>query len=1066
MFYRLFLISFILLNATSLKSAYIENMPQSLTQPDKTILNCFSTGDEFFNWLHDAAGYTIMQNQSTGWYVYADLVNDIFVPTTLIPGKSEPSTAGLKPWLIYSEQKLRSFRDKFKVPEIYNKIQKKNEQLQSSANRGVLNNLAIFIRFADEVAFTQNTTYFDTPYNSKSNISVYNYYYEVSYNQLEIKTNFYPQPNGQIVLSYQDNYPRSYYKVYNSVTAPDGYKNDNERTIREMTLIKKAVEYVSQNIPTDVDFDMDNDGYIDNVAFIVTGGPEGWADLIWPHMWALYYYDVQINGARVWNFNFLMANWFDSSVLCHEMFHTLGAPDLYRYYVSGSPVGTWDIMSNNAYPPQYTSMFMRWKYGNWIDEIPEVTKSGVYELNPSSMKEGSVLKVQSRYNTGEYFVLEYRKKEGRYDVSIPKSGLLVWRINTQYDGNAGGPPDGVYVYRSNGTKSSWGNLNDAPFAEEYGKVKFNDYSTNPQPFLTAGGKGGLNLSNIGKIEGTIKFRINFPPKVPNLISPVNNTVVAPVNPVFEWEPAEDADYYSFEISYDANFTNVLYSQNNISTTSLVLPFELSNVITYYWRVKSFSNYEEESNWSVASIFTVTPEKPVITGNTPSQIICANDDFNLFIETKGSVIQFQWYKDGNPIEGATYAILKKINAGFSNSATYVCRITNFPGIDTLYSEDISVYVSTSTEFIKQPETQYAANGGNIDFTFRVHVNGKIDNYYTDVKWFKNDVVLNDGPRFSGTKSDILNINFIQNDDFGAKYKVEVTGRCGTVLSSNEFTIIKMPETIIRTLETSICSDKDNLLDLGFESQVPPGYELKVSTSGNIVPMIEIIDGNYFLNILQSEVPDGKYNISAEFYLEPSGYVIETVNYDITLQSAPKLIVDLPDELRIRENDLFEISLKIDGNNFKSDWYQNGIIVVENIDNMDKLTVDFATLDLTGEWQIRFYNDCGEVWTNTCVVTVIPKNDQPTDISDEFASNTVSVYPNPVNNQLNLIFDVSMDVHTAEIIDIFGNKIVQSTIPQNSGSYKFDLSKFNLANGTYFVILKSDNDLKTVKFNIVK
>ena len=408
---KLLIITFVLMTAVNLNAAFLKEVPQSLSQPDGSALNCFASGDEFFNWLHDANGFTIIQNPVNGWYVYADMQNDEFIPTTLIPNKDNPAQNNLKPWLIYSEQRLRSFRQKFSIPAEYKIEGKKSEKLQSVRNRGPFNNLAIFIRFADETGFSQNVSYFDTPYNGKNGISVYDYFYEVSYNQIEIKTNFFPQPNGQLVLSYQDNYPRSYYKKYNATTAPDGYKNDSERTIREMQLLKKAVEAVAPNIPSDLDLDSDDDGTVDNVAFIVTGGPEGWADLIWPHMWALYYYDVRINGMRVWNFNFLMANWFDSSVLCHEMFHTLGAPDLYRYYTSGTPVGQWDLMSNNTYPPQYTSMFMRWKYGNWIDDLPEVTKSGWYELNPSSMKNGSVIKVQSRYNPDEYFVLEYRDRK-------------------------------------------------------------------------------------------------------------------------------------------------------------------------------------------------------------------------------------------------------------------------------------------------------------------------------------------------------------------------------------------------------------------------------------------------------------------------------------------------------------------------------------------------------------------------------------------------------------------------------------------------------------------------------
>ena len=48
---------------------------------------------------------------------------------------------------------------------------------------------------------------------------------------------------------------------------------------------------------------MDNDGYVDNICFIVKGTYTGWNDLLWPHKWSLYDRNVYINGKRVYTFN-------------------------------------------------------------------------------------------------------------------------------------------------------------------------------------------------------------------------------------------------------------------------------------------------------------------------------------------------------------------------------------------------------------------------------------------------------------------------------------------------------------------------------------------------------------------------------------------------------------------------------------------------------------------------------------------------------------------------------------------------------------------------------------------
>ncbi len=1047
---------FVLVSVNSIYAAYLTNVPQQLNQPNGTILNCFATGDEFFNWLHDANNYTIIQNDK-GWYVFADLLNDELIPTKFIPNIDNPAALGLKPNLMYSEQKLMSMRSKFAIPRKPSLVNKKDEELQSVRNRGVLNNIAIFIRFADESGFTQQLPYFDTPYNAKNQVSVYDYYWNMSYNQLEIKTSFYPQPNGSVILSYQDSYPRTYYKKYNATTAPDGYKNDNERTVREMNLIRNAVEFVKAQIPADFDADIDDDNYIDNVAFIVTGGPEGWADLIWPHMWALYYYDVRINGARVWNFNFLMANWFDSSVLSHEMFHTLGAPDLYRYYTSGSPVGYWDIMSGNLNPPQHMSMFMKYFYGNWIDNLPEVNKSGWYELNPSSTKNSSVIKVQSRYNPDEYFVLEYRKDDGRYDKSLPSDGLLVWRINTKYDGNAGGPPDGVYVYRQDGTASSWGNIAQAPFAAEYGRTKMNDYSTNPKPFLTAGGNGGLNLSDVGTLGQTIKFRLNFPPKSPKLLAPADNNPAVSSSPFFEWEHAENADNYTFQLAEDANFTKNVYSESGILSNYVYLPIQLDFNKKYYWKVTANSNYEEPSATSVTWSINVTPMKPVISRVSAPALLCKDDEMVILVETEGQVMQYQWFRDGAEIKGATQPVLTNKNIDYLYSGEFYCRVTNFPGWDTVYSKIIPVYVVTETDFIQQPLNQTSIVGGNVNFSFKVHVNGEANDDYVSIRWFKNDSLLEDGPRVEGATTDLLSLVNLQEDDFGARFKVEVTGLCGMVIVSDEVTIEKLPNTQTVELSDQFCPDEEIIIPIimnYFEYQNELSVEIITKPLNIGVQYVEK-NGKTYIKFENNIIPE----LMTVIYKDKASEIeIGKLIHIIIIKSKPVFVIDLPKEITIYKNDMLTLQVSTDNSDL-IEWYHNGELF-GSLKDVTKYIINSANSDYEGEWQIKLNNECGETWSNICKVTIL-NTGGVSDVIDYI--NGINIYPNPVNDIMNITSKEVFD--SIEIIDILGNSIlkVNTNLVNN---FAIDLNQAGLSTGTYFIRINGNNSSKTLRFNILK
>src|SRR5690554_7447752 len=113
----------------------------------------------------------------------------------------------------------------------------------------------------------------------------------------------------------------------------------------------------------------------------------------------LYSYNVKINGKRVWDFTFQPESQVDVFTLAHEMFHSLGAPDLYRYEEDNiSPVWYWDIMEHGK---GHMLTYMKWKYSNgtWINSIPMITTSGTYTLNPISSSTNNCYKIPSPYST-------------------------------------------------------------------------------------------------------------------------------------------------------------------------------------------------------------------------------------------------------------------------------------------------------------------------------------------------------------------------------------------------------------------------------------------------------------------------------------------------------------------------------------------------------------------------------------------------------------------------------------------------------------------------------------------
>ncbi|HPN40697.1 MAG TPA: M6 family metalloprotease domain-containing protein [Candidatus Cloacimonadota bacterium] len=517
------------------QASYVNKLPMRVVQPDGSELDLLASGDEYHNWLHDESGFTIIPSD-TGWYCYAEADGEAVKPSELIVGQADPATHGLKPGTNISSRLYKERRKTaFWMPES-----------RDAPTTGTINNLVIYIRFSDEAEFGQSNSVYDGWFNTSTN-SQKNYYLEASYNQLTVNTHFYPAPVNGYVVSWQDSHPRSYFQPY-STSNPGGYNGDDQRRDREFTLLQNACAAVGPSIPASLTIDSDNDGRVDNVVFIVKGAAGAWSSLLWPHRWSLYDRYVYINGKRVYDFNFQLQTFLASrgvGVICHEFFHTLGAPDLYHYTDNGiDPAGSWDIMETDKNPPQHMTAFMKWKYGDWIPSIPVITADQAYTLNPITSSTGQCYRINSNH-PNQYYVVEFRKKTGTFESSIPNSGLLVYRIDTSCgNGNADGPPDELYIYRPGGTTTSNGTLSSANFSSEAGRVAI--YSgTNPSPFLQDGSAGNLYLCEIGSSSGTtMSFRkgipwINF---VPN---PYVQNFDVTVFPPDGWTSVAQSGSYTF-----------------------------------------------------------------------------------------------------------------------------------------------------------------------------------------------------------------------------------------------------------------------------------------------------------------------------------------------------------------------------------------------------------------------------------------------------------------------------------------------------------------------------------------
>lgn len=621
------------------QAALLKNVPTTLIQPNGDTLRCFATGDEYYHRLHDGMGYTIIQNHDNGYYVYAQkdihgelIPTNIIALSTTLDKEASLNTAqqlayamGIEPNLMISKREYQQNLKSWQIPEQY---AHSNGSKDANTNRGTINNIVIFVRFSDDSPISTGFSTIDAMFNDSSAnaISQYKYFREVSYGQLSMVTYYYPTPNGNTVISVQDSFPRSYYCPYDATTNPQGYQTSSQRATREFDLIERTVNYVNANcpIPTSLNLDYNNDQKIDNIVFVIKGTYTGWSELLWPHKWSVYDRYLYINGKRLYTFNLQLegsgSHYFSSSTLCHETFHTLGAPDLYRYYDNSgvNPVGGWDLMCSNSTPPQHTTAFMKLTYGNWFDSIPEITAPGTYTLSSLADQNLSQNPIRAyaiqTQDPNQYYILEYRDNTEHFETGLPGGGLLIFRADTRYNGNASFDTtnylDGYYLFRPGGTDPfTNGSINSANFGNHVSRSNFNA-SSNPRPWVNDPSNTStyfandttISITNITRSAdgSTISFTYN---DLRSCMAPENLTCSQSSN------IAAHLNWYGRGSSYILQH-RLVNSPNSITTTTAngrsIILTGLQPNSEYEFRVKSVCAAGDTSAYSDwAPFFTIS-----------------------------------------------------------------------------------------------------------------------------------------------------------------------------------------------------------------------------------------------------------------------------------------------------------------------------------------------------------------------------------------------------------------------------------------------------------------------------
>ena len=487
-----------------------------MPQPDGTMVSIGLVGDEFYHFNITEDGYTVILNEQSGAYVYAQQDGDRLVETTMLAHNAGERSADELALLAATPKRLM---DRAAVDQAHILRAKRNVDL-SNFDLANFHGLVILIDFADvkfrsedpkafytDMFSTEGFTGFDEPVKG------------VHVNCLgSVRDYFKDQSNGAF------NPPFDVYGPYTSTRNAVQCRNYSSSIFT--TALKTANEEIDFSR-----YDNNNDGKVDMIYFLVAGYSSSYdgnnMGYLWPHASNLSYTYSSYDGK--WLDRYACSTelyGFESSpttvtvegigTICHEFSHVLGLPDFYDTdYSDGGgqshDPGGWDVMAGGAdynygrTPAGYT-FYERYALG-WA--YPKtITETGSYSLEAvNKSREGYILRSPVK---NEFFTIENRQRTS-WDSYLPGHGMIVTRVdstnaniwtNNKVNCN---PAHNYFEILRAGNSTSGDNGSD-PFPGSTGNPMLTN-ETNPSLKTWAGKANAFNIVGIQEKEGIISFEV-------------------------------------------------------------------------------------------------------------------------------------------------------------------------------------------------------------------------------------------------------------------------------------------------------------------------------------------------------------------------------------------------------------------------------------------------------------------------------------------------------------------------------------------------------------------------------
>jgi len=396
-----------------------------------------------------------------------------------------------------------------------------------------------------------------------------------------------------------------------------------------------------------------------------------------------------------------------------------------------------------------------------------------------------------------------------------------------------------------------------------------------------------------------------------------------------------------QIDLSTNGGNTWTNKGQVAKAVTTFSFTLPNSILINCRIRVINDVTVDTTGA----FAIAERPGFRTQLNPNYDRCVggNIAFAPEISPAGTYL-YQWFKDGQPLQGQTFPTYSKNNLQAGDAGIYTLQVI---GCETVTSTPAALAINAGTTITANPSDVSGCAGKAVELS--VVATGANLTY----QWKKN------GNNIAGATKTAFTIASINQTDAGT-YTCTVSGTCGSPATSNPAIV-------------SVTGSPITSLNFTNDSTVCSGTTLKLVASGtNGEPFTFIWKKNGSLlsesgseltinNISQTAA--GTYSVQVKNACDE---IAEEKTVKISVFAAPNIFRQTPDTTVYRG---FATRLRVvtSGESLVYAWYKNDVLLPK--DTTAILTISQTQFADSGIYHCVLTNSCGTVESNPIKLSVI-------------------------------------------------------------------------------------------------